>query len=169
MQLKLEELGLAVITWAQSELYSTVSIGGLAKLSSSAAMSLRRPLLLRWSAYNDECLELLDTAPDALPSDKWLCHLVRIQHIAEEVGFQFSMDDPASVISLSDTKTQYHLKAFERQLEEWQQHAPMDVSQRKAFLSPWLIVSAKGNDLRLTFYGCSAGHTHRRNHQIVHA
>ena len=102
-------------------------------------MSLRRPLLLRWSAYNDECLELLETAPDALPSDKWLCHLVRIQHIAEDVGFQFSMDDPASVISLTDTKTQYHLKAFERQLEEWRQHATMDISQRKAF--PLLIDS----------------------------
>ena len=96
-------------------------------------MSLRRPLLLRWSAYNDECLELLKTAPDALPSDKWLSHLVRIQHIAEDVGFQFSMDDPASVISLSDTKTQYHLKGFETKLEEWRQHAPTDVSQRKAF------------------------------------
>lgn len=125
-------------------------------------MSLRRPLLLRWSAYNDECLELLDTAPDALPSDKWLCHLVRIQHIAEDVGFQFSMDDPASVISLTDKKTQYHLKAFERQLEEWQQHAPMDVSQRKAFLS-WLI------RLKADFCGCSARPTHRRNHQLVHA
>ena len=97
----------------------------------SAAMSLRRPLLLRWSAYNDECLELLAIAPDALPSDKWLCHLVRSQHIAEDVGFQFSMDDPASVISLTDTKTQYHLKAFERQLDEWRQHAPVDISQRK--------------------------------------
>jgi hypothetical protein len=107
-------------------------------------MSLRRPLLLRWSAYNDECLELLATAPDALPSDKWLCHLIRIQHIAEDVGFQFSMDDPASVISLTDTKTQYHLKAFERQLEEWQQHATMDIPQRKTpFPDP--IVSFKAN------------------------
>jgi hypothetical protein len=113
-------------------------------------MSLRRPLLLRWSAYNDECLELLDTAPDALPSDKWLCHLVRIQHIAEEVGFQFSMDDPASVVSLTDAKTQYHLKAFEKQLEDWQQHATMDISQRKAF--PLLVDSfRRRHDSRLTF------------------
>lgn len=102
----------------------------------SAAMSLRRPLLLRWSAYNDECLELLGSAPDALPSDKWLCHLIRIQHIAEDVGFQFSMDDPASVISLTDTKTQYHLKAFERQLGEWRQHATMDIPQRKPPIRP---------------------------------
>lgn len=94
-------------------------------------MSLRRPLLLRWSVYNDECLQVLETAPDALPSDKWLCHLVRVQHIAEEVGFQFSMDDPASVISLTDPKTQYHLKAFEKQLEEWHQNATMGISKRK--------------------------------------
>ena len=93
-------------------------------------MSLRRPALIRWSAYNDECLEVLATAPDALPSDKWLCHLVRAQRIAEDVGFQFSMDDPASVISLTDTKTQYHLKAFERQLREWRQNSTMGMIER---------------------------------------
>lgn len=59
------------------------------------------------------------TAKDALPSDKWLCHLVRAQHISEDIGLEFSMDDPASPLSLTDPKTQYHLKAFERQLREW--------------------------------------------------
>jgi hypothetical protein len=52
---------------------------------------------------------------------------VRLQHIAEEISFQFSMDDPASAISLADKKTQYHLTAFEHQLQDWQAHATMDM------------------------------------------
>lgn len=82
-------------------------------------MSLRRPLLIRWSPYADECIDILNTAKDALPSDRWLSHLVRAQHISEDIGLEFSMDDPACPLSLTDHKTQYHLKAFERQLREW--------------------------------------------------
>jgi hypothetical protein len=93
----------------------------------SSAMSLRRPLLIRWGPYSQECMEFLANAPDALPSDKWLCHLVRAQHIAEDVGFQFSMDDPASQLSLTDPKTQYNLKAFERQLKEWRESSTSDM------------------------------------------
>lgn len=70
---------------------------------------------------------MLATAPDALPSDKWLCHLVKAQHIAEDVGFHFSMDDPASQLSLTDPKTQYHLKAFERQLHDWRESSTSDM------------------------------------------
>ena len=96
----------------------------------SSAMSLRRPLLIRWGPYSDECMEVLASAPDALPSDKWLCHLVKAQHIAEDVGFQFSMDDPASQLSLTDPKTQYHLKAFERQLKDWRDSSTSDMMAR---------------------------------------
>ena len=86
-------------------------------------MSLRRPILIRWQSYMEECISILETSPDAAPTDMWLCHLVRAQHIAEEVGFQFSMDDPTSGISIGDPKTQYHLKSFERQLEELRERA----------------------------------------------
>ena len=96
-------------------------------------MSLRRPLLIRWSPYAEECVEILSTAPDAAPTDKWLCLLVRGQHIAEDIGFEFSMDDPASQLSLTDHKTQYHLKLFERQLAEWESSASPDMLQKPIF------------------------------------
>ncbi|KIW19030.1 hypothetical protein PV08_03320 [Exophiala spinifera] len=88
-------------------------------MCSNSSMSLRRPLLVRWSAYLDECIEILNTASDALPSDKALCHLVHAQHLAEDIGREFSMDDPLSQLTLTDQKTQYHLKNFERRLQEW--------------------------------------------------
>ena len=93
-------------------------------------MSLRRPLLIRWTPYADECIEILHNSPDALPSDKWLVHLVRGQHIAEDIGLEFSMDDPASPLTLTDPKTQYHLKAFERQLMEWHDALTKDMFKK---------------------------------------
>jgi hypothetical protein len=40
------------------------------------------------------------------------------------------MDDPASLLTLTDTKTQYHLKAFERQLIEWHETATPDMLKK---------------------------------------
>lgn len=82
-------------------------------------MSLRRPLLLRWSPYADECVEILKTSADALPSDKWLCHIVQAQHIAELIGEEFAMDDPAKEVRLTDKNVQLHLKGLEQELESW--------------------------------------------------
>ena len=82
-------------------------------------MSLRRPLLVRWSLYAEECVEILLNAPDALPTDRWLCHIVQAQHIAEMVGTEFAMDDAAKELSLTDQNVQYHLKGLENELEKW--------------------------------------------------
>lgn len=97
----------------------------------NASMALRRPLLCRWHRYMDECIEILQTSPDALPSDKVLVHWAKLSHIAEEIGFQFSMDDPSSSLSMSDTKAQYGLKGFEKQLDEWRQEVPAEHYSRE--------------------------------------
>lgn len=102
---------------------------GLYYMSANAAMSQRRALLVRWSAYMDESLEMLDNAADALPSDRWLAYLVRMQHIAEDVGHHFSMDDAPTEISITDPKIQFHLKTFERQLDECRRAAAPDMPQ----------------------------------------
>jgi hypothetical protein len=94
-------------------------------------MSLRRPILLRWQPYMDECLEMLENSPDAYPSDKTLCQWIKLQHIAEEVSFQFSMDDPTGSVALSDTKTQYALKGFKGQLDDWRKQVTDEQYGRK--------------------------------------
>lgn len=82
-------------------------------------MALRRPILIRWQPYMDECVEMLEAAPDAYPSDRALCQWAKLQHIAEDVAFQFSMDDPTGYVAVSDAKTQYALKGFTGQLNDW--------------------------------------------------
>ena len=91
------------------------------------ATVLRRPHLLRWTPYTEECLEILGSAEDALPSDAWLCQIIRAEHIVEEVHFQFSMDDPMSSVSLSDRNTEAHVKLFEKKMIDWRSKVTPDM------------------------------------------
>ena len=100
-------------------------------LCCNASMGLRRPNLIRWTAFMDDCVEFLENSPEALSSDKVFCQWVRSQHIAEEIGTQFSMDDPTAKVSIADSKVQYALKGFERDLEKWSSQIPPDVQSRK--------------------------------------
>ena len=67
----------------------------------------------------DECIEALETSDAALPTDRLLCQFVKLQHINEEVGQQFSMDDPSATITFADRAVEDALKRFENQLKEW--------------------------------------------------
>ncbi|RDI86648.1 Nucleolar GTP-binding protein 1 [Venturia inaequalis] len=84
----------------------------------SITMVLRRPILVRFNDYMRECLEYLETAEDALPSDKILCQHVRIAHISEQIAVQFAMDDPAVNLSISDGKVSYGIHHFEQALAD---------------------------------------------------
>ncbi|KAI9717933.1 MAG: hypothetical protein M1812_004460 [Candelaria pacifica] len=98
-------------------------------LSANVSMAARRPNLIRWSPYMNECISTLETSPEAYASDRVLCQWVRAQHIAEEIGLQFSMDDSFASCSISDLKVQYALKGFERQMEDWKLQVPPDVQR----------------------------------------
>lgn len=69
------------------------------------------------------------STPEAQPGDRWLACLCNLAHIAEEVAIVFDMDDPTSSISFTETKTQYHLKAFEKQLAQWRKSVPEHVDR----------------------------------------
>jgi hypothetical protein len=105
-------------------------------LCCSASMGLRRPNLIRWTTFMADCVDVLENSPDAVPSDKVLCQLVRSQHIAEEIGTQFSMDDPMANISIADAKVQHALKGFERDLEKWSSQIPREVRSSKYKSNP---------------------------------
>ena len=83
----------------------------------------------------DDCIDFITNSAEALPSDKQLCYFVRLQHIADEIGCQFSMDDPCAIVGLSDLKVQYALKNFERQLDDWKNAVPRELDAR---MSRWI-------------------------------
>lgn len=75
--------------------------------------------MLRFTTFMSECLEVLETSPDAAPTDKRLAAYVRIQRIMEECVTSFSLDDPGNTVSLADERVQHMLKAYEKQLASW--------------------------------------------------
>lgn len=94
-------------------------------LCCNTSMGLRRPNLIRWTSYMKECLDVLESSPGAIKSDIVLCAWVRSQHIAEEIGYEFSMDDPSAKVSISDDKVNYALKKFEQDLANWRAEVPV--------------------------------------------
>lgn len=97
-------------------------------LCCNVSMGLRRPNLIRWTNFMADSIDVLETSPEAAPSDKLLCQWVRSQHIAEDIGTQFSMDDPGANVNISDLKVQYALKGFERDLENWKRNVPPELN-----------------------------------------
>lgn len=96
-------------------------------LCASASMVLRRPNLVHWTKYMEECVQILETSPEAPASDKLFCQHIKIQHICEDVSVQFSMDDNTASISITDPKVTYALNVLETDLKDWIQKVPPEL------------------------------------------
>ena len=66
----------------------------------------------------NECLNVLDSSPDAAPTDKRFVAWIRIQRLVEECVLAFSLDDPENTASLCDSHVQQKLERFENQLDD---------------------------------------------------
>ncbi|KAI0889755.1 uncharacterized protein GGS22DRAFT_3696 [Annulohypoxylon maeteangense] len=93
-------------------------------LASNVSMALHRPNLIRWQPFMTECMDILESSPQAAPTDRYLCHLVWTHRLAEDVGIQFSMDDPSVFVNVSEQKVQYALRGFERDLAKYSESIP---------------------------------------------
>ena len=120
-------------------------------LCMSITMVLRRPILLRWTKYMEESVRILETSPDAFPSDKLLCQQVKISHIGEKISVQFCMDDPSVEVSISEPKAIYALKIFETDLEKLrEENSKMGDVDRKCFARcSWVGTNKTPATLRL--------------------
>jgi len=93
-------------------------------ICAGVSLSLRRPNMLRVSSYVRECVDYLERAPDAIPSDRTVVAWVRLIMIAEEISVSFSFDDPGGIASISELRTQMMLKDFEKRLTQWYASVP---------------------------------------------
>jgi hypothetical protein len=66
----------------------------------------------------EESIAILETHPDALPSDKILVQHVKLAHIGEQISIQFSLDDPSFMVSVSEPNISFALKVFENDLQK---------------------------------------------------
>lgn len=75
--------------------------------------------MLRYNSWLSDCVDFLESTPDAISSDKILIGWVRLLIIAEEASTSLSFDDPGNMPSLSEHRVQLMLKSFEKRLDIW--------------------------------------------------
>ncbi|KAH9834686.1 GAL4-like Zn(II)2Cys6 (or C6 zinc) binuclear cluster DNA-binding domain [Teratosphaeria destructans] len=90
------------------------------------SLSLRRPNMLRVSSYIRECVEHLERAHDALPSDRTVVAWVKLIMIAEEISTAFCFDDPGGLARITELRTQIMIQDFEKRLTAWFTSTPAE-------------------------------------------
>ncbi len=95
---------------------------------------IRVPAATRHDAHVEECLQLLENSPSALPGDKWICAQAKLSRIAQEVSDAFNMCDPGADLNFTEIRTQHQLKYFRRQLDEWEKSVDTGIDSRKTLL-----------------------------------
>ncbi|KAF3346084.1 hypothetical protein VdG2_05343 [Verticillium dahliae VDG2] len=86
-------------------------------LSSNTAMALHRPLLIRWTKFMADSMDILRTSPDAAPTDKYFCGLVDTHRVSEDVAAQFATAEPEDTINVRDPGITFSLRRLMRDLD----------------------------------------------------
>jgi hypothetical protein len=80
---------------------------------------MRQPQLIRWNAYLETCIETLENSSEAAPSDKVLCHCVRLQKWTDTVAAMVHPEDDSTSTRASEDLSS-KIEAIKRQIDEWQ-------------------------------------------------
>lgn len=100
-------------------------------LSLHVAIALQRPMLLRWTRFTAECVDLLETSPDAAPTDRYFCALVRTHRLAEDIALQLNLEDSDHTINLNEPTILFSLRKLGNDLESYFQSVPKEIVQRE--------------------------------------
>lgn len=92
----------------------------------SVSMSLRRPNMLRYSSWIQECLETITSNPKISKLDRLLIYWVKLLKISEDIGTAFRFDDPGNMPDLSEARAQIMMGGFEKKLEDWKKESDIN-------------------------------------------
>ncbi|PTB72111.1 hypothetical protein M440DRAFT_1465841 [Trichoderma longibrachiatum ATCC 18648] len=95
-------------------------------LCSSMAFSFRRPSVLRYGSWVDDCIRVLEAAPARLLSDRRLVEWTRLQIIAEECMSAAGLDNESNVC-LTDDRIRRVLKYGIERAMSWKQQVSPDI------------------------------------------
>lgn len=98
-----------------------------------------------------ECVDILETSPEAFPSDKMFCQHIKIQHICEEIGIQFLMDDNTATVSITDPKVTYTLNVLENDLKAWKDSIPVEYKDHPSMIFFEHVASLYLHEIALHF------------------
>jgi hypothetical protein len=94
-------------------------------ISAGFSMRLKRPNILLFNSWMEECFNILEKSK--LLDDKRIVALLRLQRIADEANTAFGFDDASTSFSLSELRMQIILRIFDRRMQDWRRSVPDDV------------------------------------------
>ncbi|KAF2710195.1 hypothetical protein K504DRAFT_430539 [Pleomassaria siparia CBS 279.74] len=118
-------------------------------LAAGFSMRLRKPNILSYNSWMEECLSLLQKSPKL--DDKRVVAWVQLQRIADEANTAFGFDDASTSFSLSELRLQVILRLFEKRMEDWKKSVPRGV------LSLSLMIEYHQNILGMWEFGMDGG------------
>ncbi|OTA61550.1 hypothetical protein K449DRAFT_331040 [Hypoxylon sp. EC38] len=98
--------------------------------SSCAATLLRRHQPLMFTSSHLECIQALTQAPDRQNDDQWLCSLVVLQEIFDDVSKTLNASYTATDESFDNFRTQHLLGIFRQRVTDWKLSPSGDVDPR---------------------------------------
>ncbi|KAF2196434.1 hypothetical protein GQ43DRAFT_257265 [Delitschia confertaspora ATCC 74209] len=113
------------------------------------ATRLRRPNILLYNSWMEECHRLLTKSPRL--DDKRVIAWLNLQKIADEGMSAFGFDDASTSFSLSELRLQVILRVFERRMEEWKKSTPPEV------MSLSLMMEYHQNEITMWEFGMDGG------------
>lgn len=87
------------------------------------ALSLRRPNMLRYDCWIEDCICVLEALPFVHLNDRRLIAWVKLQRLAEESLTAAGLEK-GSFNSWSDARSRFILKGCVEQVEKWRQSIP---------------------------------------------
>lgn len=94
-------------------------------ISAGFSMRLKRPNILLFNNWMEECYNLLDKSK--ILDDKRIIAWLKLQRIADEANTAFGFDDASTSFSLSELRMQIILRIFDRRMQDWKRSVPDDV------------------------------------------
>jgi hypothetical protein len=97
-------------------------------ISAGFSMRLKRPNILLFNSWMEECFNILEKSK--LIDDKRIVAWLKLQRIADEANTAFGFDDASTSFSLSELRMQIILRIFDRRMQDWRKSVPDDVMTR---------------------------------------
>ncbi|MCJ1403705.1 hypothetical protein MMC11_006928 [Xylographa trunciseda] len=104
-------------------------------LSGINASGLKQNNMLPWSPYLDECVHVLETSSEAMPSDKLLSLAAKLQRIKDDVAARFEIENEYLTSRSHNSDFTTEITSFRKRLDDWSIEKPEDVGSSSLTLA----------------------------------
>lgn len=105
-------------------------------MCSNVSLILRRPNMHKYTVFMRESVDILESSPHAVASDRVLCQWVRLQVIAMELAVAFEFDEPMAAVSIDNPRTRTQMMGFSSRLQEWRRSVDSSILNGNPPLPP---------------------------------